>query len=65
MDKCFCHIKDKKTGEIFVVKDKEARQQIENLNKKVEEDISTALQDVSSEIEDLRLEIIGELEGDY
>lgn len=57
-EKCFCHIRDKKTGEIFVVKDREARTQIENLNKKVEEDIS-------KQIEDLRAEIIGELEGDY
>ena len=35
-EKCFCHIKDKKTGEIFVVKDREARTQIESVKTRIE-----------------------------
>lgn len=38
-EKCFCHIKDKKTGEIYVVKDKELREGIEQLRKQLTEPV--------------------------
>ena len=47
-DKCFCHIRNKATGEIYVVKDKEARELINNINLKVEEDIDAAFAEANN-----------------
>ena len=35
-ENCFCHIRDKKTGEVYVVKDKEARKKIDNLEERID-----------------------------
>ena len=66
-EKCFCHLNG------YAVKDSTARKQIEDLSKKVNEDIAEQLttldekvtDDINTAIDGLRNEIIGELQGEY
>lgn len=55
-EKCFCHIRNKKTGECYTVKDATARKAIDELNSKHASDINGLTEQISTqstEIEEL------------